>query len=71
MRKEVANELYALVNTKANMDALNLYVNLRIDFLKDELASATAWDTVQKFQGAIEELKRFSKLRDEVNNPRD
>jgi hypothetical protein len=71
MKKTVANELYTFVNTKANMDALTLYVNLRIEALKNDLTSVRDWETVNKLQGSIAELKRIYTLRDEVNNPKD
>jgi len=71
MNKKNANELYALVNSKANMDALNFYVDLRVNFLKEQLVSAQSIEEVRRFQGAILEISRLKTLRDEVNNPKD
>jgi hypothetical protein len=70
MKKKDANELVLFVNTKANMDALNFYVNLRIEELKEALVSVPV-EELKRVQGKIEELKRFYTLRDEVNNPKD
>jgi len=71
MNKKDAEKLLILVNSRPNVDALEFYMGLRIDFLKDQLTSATSIEEVRKYQGAIEELKRLKTLRDEVNNPRD
>ena len=71
MRKHEAQELYLLVNTKADMDALLFYVALRIEDAKERLMLATDMETVHKLQGSINELKRFYTLREEVNNPKD
>jgi hypothetical protein len=71
MNKKHAEKLLGLVNSKSNMDALVFYTDLRIDYLKEQLVNASTIEDVRRFQGAIEELKRFKTLREEVNNPRD
>lgn len=71
MKKDDSNKLYLLVNSKENMDALEHYVNLRVDFLKNELTGAQDFNTVKYLQGSINEIKRLLTLRQEVNNPKD
>jgi hypothetical protein len=71
MKKKDSESLYLFVNSKANMDALHFYMNLRVEELKEQLVHARDMDTITRFQGAIAELKRLASLREEVNNPKD
>lgn len=71
MNKKNAEKLLGLVNSKSNMDAIVFYVDLRIDYLKEQLVSASTVEDLRRYQGAIEELKRLKTLREEVNTPRD
>jgi hypothetical protein len=71
MKREDANKLYLLVNSKNDMDALEHYVNLRVEFLKNELLAAQDFNRVQYLQGSVNEIKRLLNLREEVNNSKD
>lgn len=71
MKKKDAEKLLSLVNSKPSVDALVFYMELRIEYLKEQLVSAVSIEDVRRIQGAIEEIKRLNTLRDEVNNPRD
>jgi hypothetical protein len=53
------------------MDALEHYVNLRVEFLKNELLAAQDFNRVQYLQGSVNEIKRLLNLREEVNNSKD
>ena len=71
MIKNDAQNVRPLVESPKSMDALMHYVNLRISTLTESLLYAQTIEQVKVIQGAVEELKRFRTLRDEVNNPRD
>lgn len=69
MKRKDAEVLMLTVNDKMHMNALLHYMELRVSALKEALTKAHSWDEVKRFQGAIEELQRLSRLREEVNNP--
>lgn len=71
MKKQDAFKIKNLVDNRSSLESLDYYVNLRIQTLKDSLVHVVTIDELRRIQGAIEELKRFNTLRDEVNNPRD
>lgn len=71
MNKKEANPLIPIVSNTATLDAILGYTDYRIGILKDSFLNASTMDEVKKIQGAIEELKRFKTLRDEVNNAKD
>lgn len=70
MKKQDAEKIKPLVNNHAALDALEHYLVLRVEALKESLLYATG-DQVQRFQAAAEELRRLKHIRDEVNNAED
>lgn len=66
MIKEVAKQLLPIVNVKKNTDALEVYMNHRIDELHKLLEQHEDIYNINKAQGAIQEVRRLKTLRDEV-----
>ena len=66
MTPEIAKKLLPLVNTKRNVDLLELYVEARISESHKLMAQSDDLRVIQMAQGAIKELRRFKTLRDEV-----
>jgi hypothetical protein len=60
--KQLARRMLPLVNDVGLMDLLQEYVNYRIEKQRDILEV----DLSPEARGAIRELRRFAKLRDEV-----
>lgn len=71
MNKKEASGLVTLVSNKATLDSILEYIDFRVGVLKDSLVFARDMETVHRAQGAIEELKRFKTLRDEVLNAKE
>lgn len=69
MKKKDAEKLLPLVNQKGALDALEHYIALRIEALKEDLVHQSPLTEQQR--GAIYELRRFKHLRDEVLNAKD
>ena len=66
MIKEVAKQLLPIVNVKKNTDALEVYMQHRIDELHKLLEQHEDMYNITKAQGAIQEVRRLKTLRDEV-----
>lgn len=66
MSKEFHRSLLPLVNDREHMKRLHIYVDNRIDALRDQLETLADIEQVKAYQGAIRELRRFKTLRDEV-----
>ena len=66
MTPEIAKKLLPLVNTKRNVDLLELYVEARISESHKLMEQSDDLRVIQMAQGAIKELRRFNTLRDEV-----
>ena len=66
MTPEIAKKLLPLVNTKRNVDLLELYVEARILESHKLMEQSDDLRVIQMAQGAIKELRRFKTLRDEV-----
>lgn len=66
MTPEIAKKLLPLVNTKRNVDLLELYVEDRISEAHKLMEQSDDLRVIQMAQGAIKELRRFKTLRDEV-----
>lgn len=62
MTKEEAQKILPLVNNKQCLDALETYLGLRVEELKESLVKAND----DQIRGAILELRRMKHLRDEV-----
>ncbi len=71
MRIQDSVKIKSLADNRESYNSLIYYVELRINALKDSLLFIDDLNELKKVQGAIQELKRFYTLRDEVNNPRD
>lgn len=71
MKKQDADKVKPLVNNHAALEALEHYLYLRVEALKESLLSAPTWEATIRVQAAAEEIKRFRHLRDEVNNAGD
>ncbi len=66
MIKEVAKQLLPIVNVKKNTDALEVYMNHRIDELHKLLEQHEDIYNINKAQGEIKDVRRLKTLRDEV-----
>jgi|TARA_R110000803_G_scaffold148179_1_gene213607 hypothetical protein len=66
MIHDVAKKLLPLVNVKKNTDALEIYMDYRIDELRKLLEQHEDIYNITKAQGAIQEIRRLKSLRDEV-----
>ena len=66
MIKEVAKQLLPIINVKKNTDALEVYMNHRIDELHKLLEQHEDMYNITRAQGAIQEIRRLKTLRDEV-----
>lgn len=66
MDKFTAQKLLVLVNDKIAMDALETYTKYRIEMHRNHLESVKNMEKILEIQGAIDELRRFKTLRDEV-----
>ena len=66
MDKELAKRLTFLIGDKNNLDELNLYLDDRIEWNKQQLVIAQDFYTVKKHQGAIHELIELKHLRTKV-----
>ena len=66
MDRDFYRNLLLLVNDKQSMELLENYASERITTLHGALEQATSIDAVNKLQGRIAELRRFSTLREEV-----
>ena len=64
--KEIAQPLKQLVTNKPLVDALNAYVNHRINEQHRVGDDAESDVDMRRSQGAIRELKRILNMRDEV-----
>ena len=64
--REFYRSLLPLVNTKSQLDRLQLYADTRIDTLRGQLEAQKDHSRILETQGAIAELRRFATLRDEV-----
>lgn len=62
MIKELARKLLFIVNDKSVMSQLDEYINHRIDVNRDNLE----FYNDPNAKGALQELRRFKTLRDEV-----
>lgn len=69
MKRKDSEALIQLINDKTSMDCLTYYMELRVSALKERLIQAQSWEETRTLQGAIEELRRIPRLRDEVLNP--
>lgn len=66
MDKDLCRELLLLVNDKKQLDLVNKYAEAKILQHHRQLEGAVTHIDVAKIQGAINELRRFKTLRDEV-----
>ena len=66
MIQEVAKEPLKVVNDKKTMDALEKYMNYRVEELHKLLEQQDKISDINKAQGAIKELRRIKTLREEV-----
>ena len=66
MTPEIAKKLLPLVNVKRNLDALEMYMESRITATHRSMEQGDDMKAVYQAQGAIQELRRFRTLRDEV-----
>ena len=64
--KDIYRALLPLVNEHEQMKRLNMYVEHRIEALRDQLETLSDVEQVKAYQGSIRELRRFTTLRDEV-----
>ena len=66
MKKTLANDLVHI--TPVSYDTLNEYIHYRIDMLHLQLEKSKDLQRISEIQGAIDELRLFSKLRETAVN---
>lgn len=66
MQKELARELLPLVNDHEKFPLLDKYIEDRITTMRTYLETSKDHNKILEIQGAIQELRRFATLRDEV-----
>ena len=66
MDKQQYRDLLPLVNDKAIMELLEVYAKARIELRRDQLKTSKDLQRISEIQGALAELRRIKKLRDEV-----
>lgn len=66
IKKELAIDLIPLVNDLDSFKALLDYANYRIEQSLKTIENSNDLAEIQRAQGAIRELRRFTSLRDEV-----
>ena len=66
MTPEIAKKLLPLVNSKNNLDALEIYMESRIIDMHRNMLQGYDMKAMYQAQGAIQELRRLRTLRDEV-----
>lgn len=66
MQKELARELLPLVNDHEKFPLLDKYIGDRITTMRTYLETSKDHNKILEIQGAIQELRRFATLRDEV-----
>jgi hypothetical protein len=67
MEKQYLSRLKTLVNTKLQWEAFNEMLDYNIHLHQSKLEQAIDMVEVYKAQGAIQALKKFKYLKDEVN----
>lgn len=71
MTPEIAKKLLPLINTKRNVDLMELYAEARIAEAQKILEQSDDIRVIQMAQGAIKEMRRFKTLRDEITQRAD
>jgi hypothetical protein len=66
MEQQVYRDLLPLVNDRELYSRFMDFVTARIDHLRGSLESASDIDEVRRVQGAIRELRRMQKLKEEA-----
>ena len=66
MDKKNAEKLIWFVNELEVQEAVEFYVAYRVQLLREHLDTCKDLNKILEIQGAIQELKRFGTLRDEV-----
>lgn len=64
--KEISQPLKPLVTNKPLLDAVNAYINYRIDEVNKILQDAESDVEMRRSQGGARELKRMLNMREEV-----
>ena len=64
--KEISQPLKPLVTNTPLLDAVNAYINLRIDEVNKILQDAESDVEMRRSQGGARELKRMLNIREEV-----
>ncbi len=66
MDKKNAEKLIWFVNEPEVKEAVEFYVAYRVSLLREALDTCKDFNKILEIQGAIQELKRFETLQDEV-----
>lgn len=64
MNRKIAQTINSVLNVPKITDAINDYVDFRIEVLRDTLERSKEIDKIREIQGSIEELRRFRKIRE-------
>ena len=66
MNVNVARRLNPVLSDKSSLEPILEYINHRIEVIHKSLESVTDPILIYKYQGQINELRRFHTLKDEV-----
>lgn len=64
MNRKIAQTINSVLNVPKITDAINDYIDFRIEVLRDTLERSKEIDKIREIQGSIEELRRFRKIRE-------
>lgn len=66
MNGEQARGLLKFVNDPWVLESLQEYMKVRLQYLHHQLELAQSFEDVKRYQGAIEEIRRLTHIREEV-----
>lgn len=64
MNRKIALTVNSVLNVPKITDAINEYIDFRIEILRDSLERTKDLEVIREIQGSIEELRRFRKIRE-------
>jgi hypothetical protein len=66
MDKKVARTVVQTLNHPKIIDALNGYIDFRINKIREQLETVKEPSRVYELQGAIQELRKFKRIREDA-----
>ena len=66
MDKKTARTVVQTLNHPKIIDALNGYIDFRINKIREQLETVKEPDRLYELQGAIQELRKFKRIREDA-----